>query len=98
MGVFRRNIPEQDCGAGYSDPRLQATPDYERLGSSSDLRSKQVAGRPDSRRTQVLGARVLRVAVMMAGIGLAVAVSSGGGLGKVWEKFSSKRNARISSV
>jgi len=102
MGVFRRNIPEQDCGAGYSDPRLQATPDYERLGSSSDLRSKQVAGRPDSRRTQVLGARVLRVAVMMAGIGLAVAVSSGGGLGKVWERFSdplsSKRNSGISSV
>src|ERR1700735_3702001 len=102
MGVFRRNIPEQDCGAGYSDPRLQATTDYERLGSSSDLRSKQVAGRPDSRRTPVLGARVLRVAVMMAGIGLAVAVSSGGGLGKVWERFSdplsSKRNSGISSV
>jgi len=102
MGVFRTNIPEQDGGAGSSDPRLQPTPDYDTLASASDLRSKQVAGHPDSRRTQVLAARVLHVAVMMAGIGLAVAVSSGGGLGKVWEKFSdplsSKRNAGISSV
>jgi hypothetical protein len=102
MGVFRPNIPKQDCGAGSSDPRLQPTPDYDTLGSGSDLASKPVAGHPDSRRTQVLAPRVLHVAVMMAGIGLAVAVSSGGGVGRVWEKFSqpfsAKRNAGISSV
>jgi len=102
MGVFRPNIPEQDCGTGSSDPRLQPTPDYDTLASGSHLLSKQVAGHPDSPRRQVLAARVLHVAVMMAGIGLAVAVSSGGGLGKAWEKFSaplsSKRNADISSV
>ncbi|HVR23708.1 MAG TPA: HEAT repeat domain-containing protein [Candidatus Polarisedimenticolia bacterium] len=101
MSVFRPNVPEQDCATGSSDPRLQPTPDYDALGSGSDLRSKQVAGPPDSRRPQVLEARLLHVAVMMAGIGLAVAVSSGGG-GRFWEKFSqpfsSKRNAGISSV
>jgi hypothetical protein len=102
MDVFRPNLPGQDCGAGSSDPRLQPTPDYGTLGLGSDLASKQVAGHPDSRKTQVLAARLLQVAVMMTGIGLAVAVSSGGGLGKVWEKFSkpfsSKKNAGISSV
>jgi HEAT repeats len=102
MDVFRSNLPGQGCGAGSSDPRLQPTPDYGTLGLGSDLASKQVAGHPDSRKTQVLAARLLQVAVMMTGIGLAVAVSSGGGLGKVWEKFSkpfsSKKNAGISSV
>jgi hypothetical protein len=102
MGVFRPNIPEQDWGAGSSDPRLQPTPDYDTLGLGPDLASKQIALRPDSPKTQVLAARLQHVAVIMAGIGLAVAVSSGGGVGRVWKKFSdpfsSKKNAAISSA
>ena len=85
---------------GSSDPRLQPTPDYGTLGPGSDLPSKPVSGAPDPDRRQVSTLR-LHVAAMMAGIGLAVAISSSGGMGAVWEKFSrpfsSPKNTSISS-
>lgn len=88
MDVFRSNLPGRECGAGASDPRLQPTPDYGTLGPGPDLVSKSVSEAPNSRRTVVSTMRLLHVAAMMAGIGLAVAVSSGGGMVPLWEKFS----------
>jgi hypothetical protein len=75
MDVYRPNTAEQDCGAGI-DPRLQPTPDYDSAGLGAGSARRKVASRG------------LHLAAMIAGIGLAVAVSSSGGMATVWGKFS----------
>jgi len=101
MDVFRSNLPQSERAAGSLDPRLQPTPDYGTLGPSLDLTPKPAYGTRDSNRRRVLTLRLLHVAAMMAGIGLAVAVSSSGGMGAVFKKlsrrFSSRENAGTSS-
>jgi hypothetical protein len=84
MDLYRPNSAEQDYGAG-SDQRLRPTPDYDsaRLGVGSARRR--------------IPSRGLHLAAMMAGIGLAVVVSSGGGMATVWGKFSHP-SARQKSV
>jgi hypothetical protein len=94
MDVFQPNLTGQEGGAGFSDPRLQPAPDYGRLGSGSDLASKRAAGPQDSDGRHFSTTRLQIVAAMMAGIGLAVAVSSGGGMGAIWKKSSRPLAAR----
>jgi hypothetical protein len=88
MDVFQQNSPGEDGGAESPDPRLQPTPDYGTLGPGADLASKPVPGPAGSDRKRVSTLRLLHVAAMMAGIGLAVAASNSGGMATVLGKFS----------
>jgi HEAT repeat protein len=99
MDVFQPNLPVQD-ETRVLDSRLQPTPDYGSLGPDSDLASKPpIFGYCNfvSLRSCL---RLLHVAAVMAGIGLAVAVSSAGGMGAVWGKLSNSsvllKNSRAS--
>jgi hypothetical protein len=86
MEVFRANSPEPGREEA-SDPRLQATPDFGTLGPGSDVEYTPVAGQ-DADRRQVSTKRLQIVAAMIAGIGLAVAVSGGGGMAAAFGKLS----------
>jgi HEAT repeat protein len=86
MDVYRPNLPGQDYDVCL-DPLLQPMPDCSSLGPDSALASKLVLDdRPDRKQLSTL--RLLHVAVMMAGIGLAVTVSTSGVIGTLGEKFS----------
>ena len=87
MDVFQPNMPVQN-EARILDPRLQPTPDYGSLGSDSDLVPKPAFFRTDCPVPLRSCLRLLHVAAVMAGIGLAVAVSSAGGMGNIWGKLS----------
>jgi HEAT repeat protein len=87
MDVFQPSVG-QEGGEGSLDPRLQPAPDYGRLGPGSDLAAGPVGGPQDSDGRHFSTTRLQIVAAMMAGIGLAVAVSSGGGMGAIWKKSS----------
>jgi HEAT repeat protein len=69
-------------------------PDYGKLGPDSALASKLVLEDQKPDRRQVSTQRLLHVAVMMAGIGLAVAVSTSGVMGTFGEKFSHPFSSR----
>jgi len=104
MDVFRPNLSGQD-GTGILrplDPRLQPTPDYGTLGPGSDLAPAPVSGSSDSDRRTVSNLPLLHIGAMMAGIGLAVAVSSAGGINAVWGKlstpFSLRKDLGVSSA
>ena len=101
MGVFRPNLPGKECKADSLDPRLQPTPDYATLGPGSDVASKPIPGPPDSGRVPPLTLRFLHFGAIIVGIAAALLVSSSGGMGAVWEKFSrpfsSRENTSISS-
>ena len=90
MDVFRPNLSGQN-GTGILrplDPRLQPTPDYGTLGPGSDLAPAPVSRIFRFYRRTVSNLRLLHIGAMMAGIGLAVAVSSAGGIKAVWGKLS----------
>ena len=70
------------------DRRLQPTPDYGPFGPSSDVPPTQISGSSDSDLRPSSKLRVLHLAAVMAEIGLAVAVSSAGGMGTVWGKLT----------
>ncbi len=96
MGVFPGNLQGQDADGVLpaSDQRLQPTPDYGTLGPGSDIPSAAVSGRFDSGRARASSPRGLHMAAMVAGIGLALAVSSAGGTGAVWGKLSNSFSLR----
>jgi HEAT repeat protein len=104
MDVFRPNLQGQDEDEGLlpRDPRLQPTPDYGSVGPDSDLAPIAVRGRSDSCAQPVPSLRGLPMAAMVAGVGLALAVSSAGGTGAVWGKFSNsfslRKDSGVSSV
>lgn len=96
MDVFQPNLPVQDQPR-LLDSRLQPTPDYCSLGPDSDLTPK-----PPFFRSGNLGPlrsclRLLHVAAVMAGFGLAVAASSAGGMGSIWGKLSNSSVPRKNS-
>jgi hypothetical protein len=95
MDVFRPNGPEPEGAAFSPDPRLQPTPDFGTLGPGSDLpidsRSATASNRPAASTL-----RMLHFAAAMAGIGLAVAVSSAGGVGSIWKRLSAPPAPRVS--
>jgi hypothetical protein len=94
MDVFRPNLPAQgeDGEIRPLDPRLQPTPDYGTLGPASDV----VAPKSGS------NLRLLHLAAMIAGIVVALLVSSAGGMGAVWGKFGGvfppRENSSASAV
>ncbi|MGB7599981.1 MAG: HEAT repeat domain-containing protein [Candidatus Sulfotelmatobacter sp.] len=96
MDVFQPNLPVQD-EARVLDPRLQPTPDYGRLGSDSNVGPKPLILRADNFIPPRSCLRLLHVAAVMAGIGLAVAVSSAGGMGTIWGKLSNSSIQRKNS-
>ncbi|MFZ0321975.1 MAG: hypothetical protein WAL56_22810, partial [Candidatus Sulfotelmatobacter sp.] len=100
MDVCRRNSAEGDGGAGI-DLRLRPTPDYDLAGLSAETDSQEASGGGCSVRGKT-ALRGLHLAVMMAGIGLAVAASSTGGMATIWGKFSrplaTQKNVEISSA
>ena len=75
------------------DPRLQPTPDYDASGPGSGLPA-QILGSSDSDLRPSSRLRLLHLAVVMAGIGLAVAVLSAGGVGTVWGKLTPQSSLR----
>ena len=104
MDVFRPNLQGQDEDGVLlpSDPRLQPTPDYGSAGADSELAPRAVPGHSDFRDQPVSSLRGLHMAAMVAGVGLALAVSSAGGTGAVWGKFSRpfslRKDIGVSSV
>ncbi len=90
MDAFQSSAAEQAGRGGPQpiDPRLQPTPDYGTLDSGCSVESQSKSAVCDSVRKPVASLRSFHVAAMMAGMGLAVAVSSAGGMGRIWEKFS----------
>lgn len=105
MNVFQSNAgkPKDDACLRPSDPRLLPTPDYGATGASSDAglgSGPAVQGAREARQS-ARQLRLLHLGAMFAGIGLAVAVSSAGGMGAVMAKFgktSSRRNSLSSSM
>jgi hypothetical protein len=94
MDVFPPS-PGEQAGPGVAqpvDPRLQPTPDYGTLGSGCSVESQSRSRVCDSVRKPASSLRAFHVAAMMAGMGLAVAVSSAGGMGRIWEKFGGSRS------
>jgi hypothetical protein len=89
MDVFRPNLSAQgkDREIRPSDPRLQPTPDYGTLGPASDIAAMPVAEHQNSARNSGSKLRLLHLAAMIAGIVVALLVSSAGGMGAVWGKF-----------
>lgn len=69
-------------------------PDYGKLGPDSAFASKLGLEDQNPDRRKVSTVRVLHVAAMMAGIGIAVAVSTSGGMGTFGEKFSRPFSSR----
>lgn len=101
MDVFQSKVPGH-AGVLPADSRLQPTPDYGPLGSGSDFALTPIVESTNSARLRS-SLRVLHVAAVMAGIGLAVAVSSAGGMRSVWGKLSSlsapgSNSSELSSV
>jgi HEAT repeat protein len=96
MDVFQPKVPAQH-EANVLDARLQPTPDYGSLGSGSDLAPKPTLFRSDNSVPLRSWLRLLHVAAVMAGIGLAVAVSSAGGMGSIWGKLSNSSTLRKNS-
>src|SRR6202161_3066647 len=96
MDVFQPKVPAQH-EANVLDARLQPTPDYGSLGSGSDL----ALGTPVFRSADFVPlrsySRLLHVAAVMAGIALAVAVSSAGGMGTIWGRRSDSSTLRKNS-
>ncbi|MGA8273759.1 MAG: hypothetical protein WB919_19510 [Candidatus Sulfotelmatobacter sp.] len=90
MDVFQSHLVRQDGESVVmsSDPRLQPTPDYGTLGPGLDPPPTQISGCSDSDPRPSSGFRLLHFVVVMAGIGLAVAVSSAGGMATVWGKLT----------
>lgn len=97
MDVFQPNLPAQD-EAHVSDPRLQPTPDYGSLASDSDLALKPTFFRAGNFVPLRSCLRLLHVAAVIAGIGLAVAVSSAGGMGNIWGKLSNSSVLRKNAL
>lgn len=96
MGALPGNLQEQS-GDGVllaSDPRLRPTPDYGTLGPGSDIPSLAGSQRSDVYQKPASSLRGLHMAAMVAGIGLALAVSSAGGTGAVWGKLSNSLSLR----
>jgi hypothetical protein len=94
MDVFPPS-PAEQAGPAVAqpvDPRLQPTPDYGTLGTGCSVQSQSRSGVCDSVRKPGSSLRAYHVAAMMAGMGLAVAVSSAGGMGRIWEKFGGSRS------
>jgi hypothetical protein len=107
MDVFRPSLLPHDSDGGVPalDPRLQPTPDYGTLGPGSDFAPKPVqapSDRSEQDRRTVSNLRHLHIAAVMAGIGLAVAVSSAGGGNAVWQElfnqFPWHKNPGVSST
>jgi hypothetical protein len=86
MDVFQSKVPGHP-EVGLSDSRLQPTPDYGKLGSGLDLALEPVFQSNSSLQLRSC-LRLLQAGAVMAGIGLAVAVSSAGGMGSIWGKLS----------
>jgi hypothetical protein len=96
MDVLRANLERPD-GDGLllpGDPHLLATMDYGVLGPGSDLRSAAASLDPDSARASVGSRRGLHTAALVAGIGLALAVSSAGGIGGMRARLSNSFSPR----
>ncbi len=94
MDVFPPS-PAKQTGPGVAqpvDPRLQPTPDYGTLDSGCSVESQSRSGLCDSVRKPGSSLRAFHLAAMMAGMGLAVAVSSAGGMGRIWERFGGSRS------
>ena len=96
MDVFPPNLSGQKAALVF-DSRLQPTPDYGNLGPDSDLAPKLSRFGSDNSVPLRSCLRLLHVAAVMGGIGLAVAVSSAGGMGAVWGKLSNTSMLRKNS-
>lgn len=97
MDVFQPNLPAQD-EARVLDSRLQPTPDYGNLGPDSDFAPKPPVFRSGNFDPLHSCMRLLHVAAVMAGIGLAVAVSSAGGVGSILGKLSNSSVLRKNAL
>ncbi len=97
MDVFQPNLPAQD-EARVLDSRLQPTPDYGNLGPDSDFTPKPPVFRSGNFGPLHSCMRLLHVAAVMAGIGLAVAVSSAGGMGSILGKLSNSSVLRKNAL
>ncbi len=104
MDVFQPSMSLQP-GIGPLDPLdpcLQPSPDYGTLGPSSDISMASVSKSSDPSGTPASNLRLLHIAAMLAGIGLALAVAAAGGTGVLWGKlsapFSSRKNPTLSSA
>ena len=109
MDVFRPSLLQHDSDGGVRafDPRLQPTPDYGTLGPGSDFAPKPVQApserdRSEQDRRTLSNLRYLHIAAVMAGVGLALAVSSAGGANAVWQElfnqFSLHKNPAVPST
>lgn len=96
MDVFRPTSPVQD-EARVLDSRLQPTPDYGSMGSAPGLAPKPPLFRSGNFVPLRSCLRLLHAVAVMAGIGLAVAVSSAGGMGSIWGKLSNSSTLRKNS-
>jgi|SRR5271156_1556576 len=96
MDVFQSSLMSQDREEAVNscDPRLQPTPDYGTLSPGSDLATTQISVSSDSDLRPSSKRGLLHLAVVMAGIGLAVAVSSAGGMSTVWGKLAPQPSLR----
>jgi hypothetical protein len=102
MDVSRPDLPERDADAGAppADPRLQPSPDYGTVGPTPDLANlaspasgslEPVSSASVSSafgRSRSGNLRLLHVVAVMAGAGVALLVSSGGGPGAIWGKIT----------
>jgi len=97
MNSSQSNLPESIP----ADPRLQPTPDYGTLGPGSDVAQtygqasgKSPVGGRSFGAVPVRTARLLHLAAILAGVGLAIATSKAGSARPVWETFSRMFSAR----
>ncbi len=92
-------------GTGVLDPpdsHLGPTPDYGTLGPDSDIPLNPLSPTFDSNPRPVSNRRLLYLGAMLAGIGLAVAVSAAGGMGlvsgKLFRPLQKDKNPGVSSA